>query len=188
MSVRTPSLIVLLSTVLGLAACASTQVDLGPAPRIAPLCQTPSADLPLRIQWRARWRADQKEPERRAAAAAEGIRQFVARAPCLGTAAIENGPAEGAPDSAPSPAVRTLQIEVLELGPRLRIGLPNLIEGGTEVRLRLRLIDPVRAPATSLTTVHWQHGGPFVVRGVANLSQDLSDALAAALLAPPPIR
>jgi len=182
---------VLALIVAALAGCASTQVEWAGTAPPAPVCRAGEPPLPMRLQWRPRWRADQKEPERREAAVREGLQRFVAGAACLSVAAIERWDDDEVPVATPSTAPNAparLWIEVTELGPVLKVGSPTVVEGGTEVRLRLVFHDPRRGPTVSRTEVHWRHGGPFVVRGVATLADDLADALVRSLLTAPSTR
>jgi hypothetical protein len=74
-------------------------------------------------------------------------------------------------------------ITLRELGPILKLGhSAALVEGGTEVVLEVDEFTLARAgqPPRHLR-LHWRHGGPGVVKGVATLAQDLQAALAAAL-------
>ena len=77
-----------------------------------------------------------------------------------------------------------LVVAVRELGPVVKLlSSAALVEGGTEVVLdfteyRLPGVSPARA-----FSVHWQNGGPGVVKGVATLPQDMQAALAAGLQA-----
>jgi hypothetical protein len=75
-----------------------------------------------------------------------------------------------------------LAIVVRELGPVLRIGLPVLVEGGTEVLLEVRLLDVRTAASMANVRTHWQNGGTFVLKGVKSLEQDMSAALGAVLM------
>lgn len=66
-------------------------------------------------------------------------------------------------------------------GERERIGIPSIVEGGTEVMLELRLLDVPTSTAQAKVRTHWSNGGTFVVKGVGSLERDMSAALAAAL-------
>lgn len=76
---------------------------------------------------------------------------------------------------------RVLVIVVRELGPVLRLGIPSLVEGGTEGVLQLRVLDVRAAKPMVDVRTHWQNGGMFVIKGVGSLEQDMSAALAAVL-------
>lgn len=79
---------------------------------------------------------------------------------------------------------RVLLIVVRELGPRLPVGLPTIVEGGTEVLVDVRVLGP-RSPAPlAETRTLWRNGGVFVLKGTRTLDTDLSAALRATLVSP----
>lgn len=164
-----------------LAACASTRVSFQPAAP-GPWCE-PAA--PAVVLWATRWRADQKDVAARESAAAAGLRDFFAPAGCFAHTelrrvdALPPAAVPGAPDGA-----RLIGIEVQELGPVVKLlSSAALVEGGTEVVFRA-VRYPARADGEAQSvTVHWRHGGPGVVTGVASLPQDLRAALQAGLRA-----
>lgn len=192
-----------LVVVLGaLSGCASTTIDVTGQTLKAPLCgsASASASTSVAVLWGPLWRSDQKEPPLREAAALKGIQQFFATQRCLKDVAIQRIaiPAQAEPLSdaalldmakALTPhADKVILIVVRELGPKLRIGLPTLVEGGTEVVVEVRVVDAQRqahpAQAQFLAQVHWQKGGPFYVKGVKSLDQDMQAALASVFVAP----
>ena len=137
------------------------------------LC-TAEDHAPVLVVWNTRWRPDQKEPEKREAAAWQGIQQFFIRLSCRteirGAEAI---PADTAGFS------KVVSITVRELGPVLKIGLPVPVEGGTEVVFDSKVIDGRSGKSLAELRTHWQNGGPFVVKGVRTLSEDMTAALVA---------
>jgi hypothetical protein len=70
---------------------------------------------------------------------------------------------------------------VRELGPKLIIGIPHLIEGGTEVVIESRVVDAKLGSAISKLNIHWQKGGPFYIKGVKSLDKDMLTTLETAL-------
>ena len=79
-------------------------------------------------------------------------------------------------------ATRVLVLTVRELGPVLKLGASvALIEGGTEVVMRIDYYDLVQSNATRNSQVHWKNGGAGVIKGVATLPDDIHAALAATL-------
>lgn len=158
-----------------------------------PFCKTSAARFSALVYWGPQWRPDQKEPERREAAALRGIEAFFAESGCVTRYDVRRLPggrvAEVPSDeallkqvsaAAPRPD-KVLVIVVRELGPILRIGIPSIVEGGTEVVLELRLLDVPTSNAQANVRTHWWNGGTFVVKGVGSLDRDMSAALAAAL-------
>jgi len=158
-----------------------------------PVCKPGARKVSALVYWGPQWRPDQKEPERREAAALRGIESFLTNSECLARFDVRRLPggntAEVPPDeallkqaSAAAPrADKVLVIVVRELGPILRIGIPSIVEGGTEVVLELRLLDVPTSTAQAKVRTHWSNGGTFVVKGVGSLDRDMSAALAAAL-------
>lgn len=175
-----------------MAGCASTKIEITGARPTQPLCRAGQPAVSTVIYWGTQWRPDQKEPLLREAAAQSGIEDFVRRAGCMDVVDIHRLPAAlGAPTNEellrlvtnllPAPE-RVLLIVVHELGPRLVIGIPAIVEGGTEVLIEVRLLNPKTAEPLTNTQALWQNGGPFVIKGVKTLNQDMSDALSAVLM------
>lgn len=77
---------------------------------------------------------------------------------------------------------RVVRIVVRELGPRLIIGLPVIVEGGTEVLIDVRVLDPWSSTPLASASISWRNGGAFVIKGVKSLDDDMSAALDAALM------
>ncbi len=74
---------------------------------------------------------------------------------------------------------------VRELGPKLIIGIPWLIEGGTEVIVESRVADGHTGAALASLRTHWQQGGPFYIKGVKTLDQDMQTVLGLVFAAAP---
>lgn len=162
----------------GIGACATTTVQFSGAAPAASLCQAPGESLHGLIVWDTRWRPDQKEPAKREAMAEQGIRQFVAHSGCYATTEVRRG--AGNADSAK--AGRVVAVTVRELGPVLKLfSSLALVDGGTEVVLDIASYVPGRADSRAEFSVYWQNGGHGVIKGVANLADDMESALAAAL-------
>lgn len=183
-----------------LTGCASTKVETTGATMREPLCKAGAQKLSALVYWGPQWRPDQKEPERREAVALRGIESFLTNSECLARFDVRRLPggstAEVPPDEAllkqafaAAPRVdKVLVIVVRELGPILRIGIPWIVEGGTEVVLELRLLDVPTSNAQANVRTHWWNGGTFVIKGVGSLDRDMSTALAAALTPATPPR
>ena len=175
-----------------LSGCASTTVETSGTPLGRPLCASAESRLPVAIYWLPQWRPDQKEPAAREALAQRGIEDFVARHPCLTLTALERLPAgAGTPSDAAllrqaatlnPPPERVVLIVVRELVPRLLIGLPMGVEGGTEVVIEVRVLDPTATEPLADARTQWRNGGKFVIKGVRSLDVDMSAALTAALM------
>lgn len=76
---------------------------------------------------------------------------------------------------------RVLFIVVRELGPRLVIGLPGIVEGGTEVLIDVRVMNSLALESLASVQTSWRNGGTFVIKGVETLDHDMSAALSATL-------
>lgn len=174
------------------AGCASTTVETSGTPLGRPLCASAESRLPVAIYWMPQWRPDQKEPAAREALAQRGIEDFVARHRCLALSALERLPASaGVPTDVAllrqaaalnPPPERVVLIVVRELGPRLLIGLPMGVEGGTEVVIEVRVLDPAATAPLAEARTQWRNGGKFVIKGIRSLDADMSTALTAALM------
>ncbi len=80
------------------------------------------------------------------------------------------------------PVAQVVGVEVRELGPVVKLlSSAALVEGGTEVVLHITVYSPGSAAELRQFTVHWQDGGPGVVKGVAGLPGDMRAALRAGL-------
>ena len=77
---------------------------------------------------------------------------------------------------------RVVHIVVRELGPRLVVGVPVIIEGSTEVLIDVRVLDAQQAASLADTRTLWRNGGVFVIKGVKTLDQDMRAALRATLM------
>ena len=176
-------LAVSLCTVL-LAACASTNVTLSPSPQ-APVCNRSTSALVL---WAPQWRPDQKDVAAREEAAASGLNSFFASSGCFARTELRRvdslSPsvvnAELGASGGQFSAVVT--IAVRELGPVVKLlSSASLVEGGTEAVLQVTSRQLQSSSQPREFTVHWRHGGPGVVKGVASLPNDMSAALRSGL-------
>jgi hypothetical protein len=182
------------SLCIALLGCATTKVEMSGTSMQAPLCQDGVHDLSAVVYWLPKWRPDQKEPPLREAAALRGIQGFFAAAGCISRVDIRRLPdgtfEEAPPDEEllhlatgvmPAPD-RVFLIVVRELGPKLLIGIPVILEGGTEVVIEVRALNARTSESTANVRTHWQNGGKFVLRGVKSLDRDMSAALRATLM------
>lgn len=175
-----------------LSGCASTTVATTGRQLEAPLCQAGQPSIPTIVYWGTKWRPDQKEPVLREAAALRGIQAFVRRADCLSVVAVDRLTSEQVTSSNeeltrlasnfnPKPE-RVLLIVVRELGPRLLIGLPAIVEGGTEVLIDVIVLKATTSESLATAQTLWRNGGTFVIKGVKTLDQDMSEALSSTLM------
>jgi hypothetical protein len=191
---RTASSLVLACLIAAITGCASTRVETSGKAMTAPLCRPHGEKIVVLALWATKWRHDQKEPQLREAVALQGLEDFFATVGCVETSEIRRLPT---PDESNSPSDEQLReiastakpipdrvvlVTVRELGPKLLIGIPNIIEGGTEVVLEIRVIDSDAAQPLADFKTHWKNGGRFVVKGVKSLPQDMKSALHTALM------
>jgi len=181
--------------------CASTKVDTSGAAPKESLCQSGSGQLSVLVLWGPIWRPNQKDVPLREEAAQRGLEEFFANSGCFtkvdirrlsgGRSAIVPSDHELlslASAASPTPD-RLLVVAVRELGPIIRLfGLPALVEGGTDVVLELKVLDVRTGESLADFRTHWQNGGPFVIKGVKTLPQDMTSALEAALTPATPSR
>jgi hypothetical protein len=179
----------LLAVTLALGACASTDVQVSGQTLAQPLCGAGAAPAGVSVLWGPMWRPDQKEPPLREAAALKGIQAFFGAQPCISPLQIHrvdipptyaqlSGPALMALARAQgADADRVILLVVRELGPKLFIGLPTLIEGGTEVVLETLVADRSNPKPLAQVQAHWFKGGPFYIKGVKSLDQDMHTVL-----------
>ncbi|MGA3086175.1 MAG: hypothetical protein ABSE95_15490 [Thermodesulfobacteriota bacterium] len=177
-----------------LSGCASTHFQItGQAPQ-QPLCQGLNQQASAIVFWGPKWRPDQKNVPFREAAAQRGIERFFSTSECFAQVrvirkvddreSIDLLPAEvpalaAAYGSTPS---QVLFITVRELGPIVKLfSSLALVEGGTDVVLEIRAVSPSTGQTIANFTAHWQNGGPWVIKGVATLEQDIASTLQEAL-------
>lgn len=185
---------------LVLAGCATTRIETTGTPLPQPLCAASSGNDAVSVLWATRWRPDQKEPPLREAAALRGIEAFFASQHCFRQVRIRHIdlPLAGEYPSAAqlvslagsdaAPPDKVVLIVVRELGPKLWIGLPKLIEGGTEVVLEVKVVNGVGAGSLADLRTHWQKGGPFYIKGVKTLDQDMQTTLQGVLASAVPVQ
>jgi hypothetical protein len=188
------SVSLILVLVLVLSGCASTHFQItGQAPQ-QPLCQGPNEQASALVFWGPKWRPDQKNVPFREAAAQRGIERFFSTSKCFAQVkvirkigdreSIDFPPEEvsafaGVFGGTPS---QLLFITVRELGPIVKLfSFPALVEGGTDVVLEIRAVSPSTGQTMTNFTAHWQNGGPWVIKGVKTLEQDIASALGEAL-------
>lgn len=177
-----------------LVGCASTKIETTGASMKAPLCLAGGNRISVVSFWQPKWRPDQKEPELREAAAVRGIEDFFASIDCVAKFSIRRLNGQDTTDQ-PSdeelvklaltsvPTVdRVILITVSELGPKLQIGIPVIVEGSTEAVLEIRALDAHTSQLLANIKTHWQNGGTFVIKGVKTLPGDMKSALQAVLM------
>lgn len=163
-----------------LVSCATTKLDISPSPQ-TPVCDSAASALVL---WAPQWRPNQKDVPKREAAAETGLKEFLQTSGCFKNSELHRLP-DLTPTLVASKVVsahghfnKVVAVTIRELGPVIKLlSSSALIDGGTEVVLQVAeymLPDEVQ---TRSFTVHWQNGGPGVIKGVRSLPQDIQAAL-----------
>jgi hypothetical protein len=153
---------------------------------VAPSPQTPVCDsgASALVLWAPQWRPDQKDVPEREAAAETGLKKFLQSSGCFARFELHRlssmtpvvVTAEVA--SAHGQFDKMIAITLRELGPVIKLlSSPALIDGGTEVMLQVAEYISPGEVQTRAFTVHWQNGGPGVIKGMATLPQDMQAAL-----------
>jgi len=77
---------------------------------------------------------------------------------------------------------KVIAVTLRELGPVITfLSSPALIDGGTEVVFQVAEYIPPSEIQTRSFAVHWQNGGPGLIKGVGSLPQDMQAALVVGL-------
>lgn len=167
-----------------LISCATTTVSVAPSPQ-TPACDSGASALVL---WAPQWRPDQKDVPEREAAAEAGLKEFLQSSGCFARFELRRLPsmtptmvvAEIA--SANERFNKVVTVTLRELGPVIKLlSSPVLIEGGTEVVLQVAEYIPPGEVQTRAFIVHWQNGGPGVIKSVGSLPHDMQAALVTGL-------
>lgn len=178
-----------------LTACANLQVDNSGSTSREPLCQRSGEAISALVMWRPLWRPDQKEPALREEAARRGIQRFFATSGCYAHAEVVQTAENQRPGTSLSPsevhdaamalkvpAQRAVFVTVRELGPVLKLlSSLALVDGGTEVVLDVKVMATRTGETLGDFRTHWRNGGPWVIKGVGTLEDDMVAALGEAL-------
>lgn len=181
-------IVFILITIL-LSSCASTTVVSHKIGDASSLCSKTEKKSAL-VLWGAAWRKDQKEPPIREDIAEKGINRFFSTESCFSSFKIMK--------TIDSKSVLTLSdVEILnytqkletkydkviilrveELGPivNLNLGLV-LLDGSTDVKIRARVLDTKTGKLDYDNETQWDNGGPYILKGLKTLEQDLYDTL-----------
>jgi hypothetical protein len=160
--------------------CATTTMSVTPSPQTS-VCDSEVSALVL---WATQWRPDQKDVPKREAAAEAGLKEFLQTSGCFANSELHRLPsinpstvaAEVASANGRFNTVVTIMLH--ELGPVIKLlSSLALVEGGTEVVLQVAEYIPPTEALNRTFTVHWQNGGPGIIRGVASLPQDMQATL-----------
>lgn len=172
-------------------ACASTKVTLSPSPQ-NPVCDRSARALVL---WMPKWRPNQKDVLAREQAVASGLARFLASSGCFAYADLrrednlDSFDVDTKPETTAGDFDLVVTITVRELGPVVKLlSSALLVEGGTEALFQVTSLRLQPNSQTREFTVHWQNGGPGVVKGVASLPNDMSEALRIGLQPSTPIK
>jgi len=177
--------------ILTLGGCATTQVTTHVVGNRHPLCQAQASAQAALILWGTAWRDNQKDIALREKMASRGITQYFISSPCFskvevlklaaGREAVELSDAEALKFAISTGGQygKVILVRVEELGPLVIIHpSPILWEGGTEVVLRIRVLNVHTSALETDITIHWKNSGAFVLKGTKTLEQDIQAALA----------
>lgn len=177
--------------ILTLGSCATTQVTTHVVGNRHASCQAQATAQTALILWGTAWRDKQKEVALREKMASRGIAQYFNTSSCFSKVEVlklaAGREAVGLSDAeALKFAISTggqygkvILVRVEELGPLLIIHpSPILWEGGTEVVLRIRVLNAHTSALETDITIHWKNSGAFVLKGTKTLEQDIQAALA----------
>lgn len=141
--------------------------------------------MAVRVFWDTRWRANQKDKPAREQAIRRGLENYFAHSRCFRSFTIRRTSERSILENAETGHERNILISVSELGPKLMIlGSLWLLEGGTEVSFTISLQSANPKDAGRSARVHSLHTGPWFIKGVKSLDEDLAIALRIALEAP----
>lgn len=145
---------------------------------------------PVLVLWGTAWRKDQKEPKLREEIASKAIERFFSNKDIFSEVKIvKNISQKQSIDLSDIEALnlnkeygnkysKIIFIRVEELGPTINLYLsPILFEGATEVKLRVRILDTNSTSLDSDIYSEWKNGGPFILKGLKTLEQDMYDNL-----------
>ena len=178
----------IVSVIVTLAGCATTRLTTHAVGNKPPLCQAQALPETALVLWGTAWRENQKEVALREGMASRAISQFFNTSfPKVDVLKLAAGrEAVGLSDTealkfAASTGVqyeKVILVRVEELGPLLIIyPSPVLWEGGTEVVLRVRVLNANTSALEADIATHWKDSGAFVLKGTKTLEQDLQAAL-----------
>lgn len=171
-----------------LAGCSTVSIDDAVSTGKPPLCKIGSPFLgKVAVVLKTNWRTNQKEPEARANMARKAIKAAFSNFSC-GSLSTPGGlflfPVM---TSGQEPALRkqfgekgvsTLVIITLkELGPLLKISLPALWTGETEIKFDMRVVKTQTGEELLNLIHHRLDGGPFVIRNAQQSSKVFEGAL-----------
>jgi hypothetical protein len=191
-SVQIEVLLLMALTVTGCSIISVSNHAVGAKP---PLCSEQKASQRVLVFWGVAWREDQKEEMLREEIVSRAITRFFSSTQCFAAATIQRsiGSREAliltdaeilsVAQSFSNNPDKVIVIRVEELGPVVRLNLsPILWEGGTDIVLRVRVLDILSGSLESDLTTHGTKAGPFILRGTSYLENSLNLALQSVLL------
>ena len=190
-SIEVAELLVVTLAIFTLGGCAATRVTTHVVGNRPPLCQAQATSQTALILWGTAWRENQKEVALREEMASRAITRYFNTSLCFSKVEVLKSAAGreavGLSDAEALKFVastggrydKVILVRVEELGPLVIIYLsPILWEGGTEVVLRVRVLNVNTSALETDVAVHWKNSGAFVLKGTKTLERDLQAALA----------
>lgn len=183
------SILLILSTI---SSCATTVITVHKSNQETNLnTDIISSKKSVLVLWGTAWRKDQKEPKLREDFASNAINKFFLESKLFSDIKViktykeknvinfsDIEALELNKNEYQSKYEKIIFIRVEELGPTLNLYLsPILFDGSTEVKLRVRVLDTNTSKLNSDIYSEWKNGGPFVLKGIKTLEQDMYDNL-----------
>lgn len=183
------SILLILSTI---SSCATTVITVHKSNQETNLnTEIISSKKSVLVLWGTAWRKDQKEPKLREDFASNAINKFFLESKLFSDIKViktykeknvinfsDIEALELNKNEYQSKYEKIIFIRVEELGPTLNLYLsPILFDGSTEVKLRVRVLDTNTSKLNSDIYSEWKNSGPFVLKGIKTLEQDMYDNL-----------
>lgn len=170
--------------VLMLNSCASTIINSHKIGTTKELCSKKS----VLVFWGTAWRDNQKEKNLREEIASKAINKYFSNSKCFSDfkvvknlnnkESISLSDTELLNQTKDSKIDKIITIRIEELGPILNLNLGLvLVEGATEVKLRVKVIDIKTSSIDYDNSIDWKNGGAYIIKGIGTLESDMIDLL-----------
>ncbi|MFN8578059.1 MAG: hypothetical protein U0354_14565 [Candidatus Sericytochromatia bacterium] len=164
--------------------CASTIINSHKIGTTKELCSKKS----VLVFWGTAWRDNQKEKNLREEIASKAINKYFSNSKCFSDfkvvknlnnkESISLSDTELLNQTKDSKIDKIITIRIEELGPILNLNLGLvLVEGATEVKLRVKVIDIKTSSIDYDNSIDWKNGGAYIIKGIGTLESDMIDLL-----------
>lgn len=189
---KTIKKLILLLMLITLSSCATTVITTHKSNQEINLhSEIISSKKSVLVLWGTAWRKDQKEPKLREEFASNTINKFFLESKLFtDVKVIKTYKEKNVINFSDTEALeinkneynnkyqKIIFLRVEELGPTINLYLsPILFDGSTEVKLRIRVLDTNSTFLDNDIYSEWKNGGPFVLKGIKTLEQDMYDNL-----------